>query len=385
MERMAKSPGTERGQALIIMVFVLVGLLVAVGLAIDGGTVFLERRRMQNAADAASLAGARRLSKAICDDELAGDADYAINLAVIDYAVRNGVEDASGVAAQYMKFAGGIVVPFDPPVTVGNGAVPGGAAGVAVTSAISRETYFVTLVGQSTTGAAAPATAVTGPPELMGGLRPFGVPEGVVPAVGEDGCFTLNFKNCEDDKPDDCWIIDDDGDVIGQHRNWLNLSHIWNQTEKDDGFPRASGTSANADILKTWMADGWDGTLYADCFWGGGCRTGDYIHSTPGTDSSVVGLTPIDTPFPIPLFDIVPHYSQIPSPKAGHVPQGSDYYYHVVGFATVTVRAEDINQGAGTIRACVEQVITGLGEPSPNAGFGHDVCRDYTMVVALWD
>ena len=64
---------------------------------------------------------------------------------------------------------------------------------------------------------------------------------------------------------------------------------------------------------------------------------------------------------------------------------GSDYYYHVVGFATVTVKAGDAQQGAGTIRACVEQVITGLGEPSPNAGFGHDVCRDYTMIVALWE
>ncbi len=48
----------ERGQALIIIVFSIIGLIGAVALAVDGGNVYAERRRAQSAADAAALAGA---------------------------------------------------------------------------------------------------------------------------------------------------------------------------------------------------------------------------------------------------------------------------------------------------------------------------------------
>ena len=65
----------ERGQALVVMVFAIIALLVVIGLALDGGTVFLERRRMQNSSDAAALAGTRLLAKAICGD---GASDAAI-------------------------------------------------------------------------------------------------------------------------------------------------------------------------------------------------------------------------------------------------------------------------------------------------------------------
>jgi hypothetical protein len=50
--------GTERGQALIIIVFAIVGLIGITALAVDGGNAFLDRREAQNAADTAALAGA---------------------------------------------------------------------------------------------------------------------------------------------------------------------------------------------------------------------------------------------------------------------------------------------------------------------------------------
>jgi len=49
---------SERGQALIIVVFAMVGLIGMVGLAVDGGLAFSDRRQAQNAADTAALAGA---------------------------------------------------------------------------------------------------------------------------------------------------------------------------------------------------------------------------------------------------------------------------------------------------------------------------------------
>ncbi|MEW6569318.1 MAG: pilus assembly protein TadG-related protein [Chloroflexota bacterium] len=49
---------TERGQAIVLLALGFVILLASTGLAIDGGMVYTERRRAQNAADAAAMAGA---------------------------------------------------------------------------------------------------------------------------------------------------------------------------------------------------------------------------------------------------------------------------------------------------------------------------------------
>ena len=48
----------ERGQALIVIALALVGLAGIAGLVIDGGNIFLDRRKAQNAADSAALASA---------------------------------------------------------------------------------------------------------------------------------------------------------------------------------------------------------------------------------------------------------------------------------------------------------------------------------------
>ncbi len=53
----------EHGQTMIQLALALIVLLGFVALAIDLGSGYLERRRMQNAADAGALAGAY----AICD------------------------------------------------------------------------------------------------------------------------------------------------------------------------------------------------------------------------------------------------------------------------------------------------------------------------------
>lgn len=57
-----KTHRSENGQAIVLLVFAIIGLLAFTALAIDGGMVYSDRRIAQNAADAASLAAAGHAS-----------------------------------------------------------------------------------------------------------------------------------------------------------------------------------------------------------------------------------------------------------------------------------------------------------------------------------
>src|SRR5438270_11341097 len=52
----------ESGQTLVIIALSMTAMLGIAGLVIDGGTAFVYRRAMQNAADAAAIAGTRVLA-----------------------------------------------------------------------------------------------------------------------------------------------------------------------------------------------------------------------------------------------------------------------------------------------------------------------------------
>ncbi len=380
----------EKGQTLVIFVFAIVGLLAMVGLAVDGGTVFLERRRMQNAADAAALAGTRELAELMCDESVSAEhGDQRILAEVRNYAQKNGVADpASNAVAEYMRFDGDDVVPFSPGVLVGNSlsggqGIPDGAAGISATMKIERSTHLVRLIGIPTAGATAPAIAVTGPLAAGGGLRPFGVPielvEDLDPDDPDNNTFSISFKN---DGGEIIWAGN-----IAQHRGWMNLGYVWNQGENDT-FGRAVDDSTDANQLKEWMENGWQGTLYADCLWAAPteCGWGDYVHAKPGTNSSAICKAPgYPVEIIIPVYDYIPDCPEepIPDPKPGCPTQGGGYCYHIVGFAGT--RITGCSQGGGEIEAELARLIMGQGVPSPNDGYGHGVCeRTALTTVTLW-
>jgi hypothetical protein len=369
--------GHERGQTVVMIALALVALIAMLGLAIDGGTVYLERRRMQNAADGAALAGARRLSQAICTtNPNPATTDAEIYNVVQDFVARNGGTDAQ-FEAHYVGFAGNRVVEYNPPVLVGGGTIPQYASGIVVTTTITQPTYFLGLVGASTGRASASATAVTGPPLLVsGGLRPFGVPAPVVAQLNPGDWLTVDFDN---NGGTIRWVSGE-----AQHRGWMNLGYVWNQRENPN-WPRARDQNTGASDLKRWMQDGWNGTLYADCAWSAGCQTGDYIHAKPGADASTVCAAPLNTVFYVPVYDEVPYcQTQIPAPKPACPTQGGGYCYHIVGFAAIKITA--CSQGQKEIAATLVEYISGEGVPSPNAGFGpgSNACASHVMVVSLW-
>ena len=64
----------ERGQVLVIFVLSLTAIFAAAGLAIDIGRLYMERRFLENAADAAALAAANSLIRGNTDADARSDA-----------------------------------------------------------------------------------------------------------------------------------------------------------------------------------------------------------------------------------------------------------------------------------------------------------------------
>jgi Flp pilus assembly protein TadG len=127
----------ESGQILLIAALSQIVFLVVVGFAVDYGFWLLERQKLQNAVDAASLAGAR----ALVDGATPGVT--AARATTLDYLDRHGYRtDAdTTVAVTFPIGAGGMI------------------ESVAVAVERTRETYFVRLVGVEEVEVDARATA----------------------------------------------------------------------------------------------------------------------------------------------------------------------------------------------------------------------------------
>ena len=124
---------TERGQALILIVFAMVALIGITGLAVDGGNAYAERRRAQNAADTTAIDAA--LGK-IRNGNL-----YNEGLA---RAASNGYTDGDpGVASTNADIN---VEIYNPPT---NGAYAGQSEYVQVVITATIPTYFGRIVGIS--------------------------------------------------------------------------------------------------------------------------------------------------------------------------------------------------------------------------------------------
>lgn len=79
----------SRGQNLVLVALAMAAMMAMLALVIDGGVIFTQRRRMQNAADAAAMAAVRQLAL--------GGSEADMYQAIQEYAVtRNGADTAEG-------------------------------------------------------------------------------------------------------------------------------------------------------------------------------------------------------------------------------------------------------------------------------------------------
>jgi hypothetical protein len=184
-------PSRERGQMIVIVALGLTTLIAMAGLVIDGGMALANRRQVQNAADAAALAGTRVLGldlkwravntgnpspppapfvdvdAAVCDainNALAYNTNSGQTIPSLD--CYTGTDNA-----QYVKF--NVDKTIEDVGRVGEG-VPTDAQGVKVIGTGTSNTFLMGVVGISTIDVSANATALAGPGEPpLGQLMPF--------------------------------------------------------------------------------------------------------------------------------------------------------------------------------------------------------------------
>lgn len=160
----------ERGQVMILAALMMTVLLGFLALVIDLGNGFAQRRFMQNASDAAAVAGARVLAL----NWGSGTSDAAVLNAINTYLAANGEAEtvtgdplgpANRSRAWYttldgtrIREVGGLGVP---PVPVGSSPV---FAGVEIEAGRQFDTYFARVMGIDTMNARAAATGMYGVP-----------------------------------------------------------------------------------------------------------------------------------------------------------------------------------------------------------------------------
>jgi hypothetical protein len=177
-------PHGERGQILILFAGGLIALLLIVGLVVDGGTAFVNRRDGQNEADLAALAGTKKLAdtwrQASSPGVYSGGNAYqviATSLAANDCA-------PGGICTWTARYVGpraGAVFQDLGPVLVGDTSIPGSsggskAIGIKVDVTRTPRTFFLGVIGQPTWIVGTTATAITG--------RPTGAPGGQLLPIG---------------------------------------------------------------------------------------------------------------------------------------------------------------------------------------------------------
>lgn len=162
----------ERGQILVIVAGGLLVFIGFVGLVIDTGVGFRERRNDQNASDLSAMAGTKVIADHYLDGGRTGSEVYA---AVNSSLLANGciVADGCSWTAKYVKpdqnVLGGEIQLVD--VTTGS-AIPADAQGVRVDTASSPATFFMGVFGIDEINVKADATAMT---SSLFGEAPAGV------------------------------------------------------------------------------------------------------------------------------------------------------------------------------------------------------------------
>jgi len=249
----------ERGQTLVLVAITLLVLVLVTGLAVDGGECYAARRRMQNAADAAALAGAR----AMCFD---GAGPLSIRDIASSYARQNGADaDAEAVVVKILD---------------GDGNETEDGNIIYVRAGHTVETRFARAAGIGQITVSAEAAAACGESGGGCGIFPLAFEKDAWENIPGGGYFYIWDDDSAPQWTDNiCDCCECEGEVFGGphigpgHRGWLRLRWV------PEPFPSSPCEgNCGASALGCWIANDYPGQISA----------GDCIPGNPGVKASVL-------------------------------------------------------------------------------------------------
>lgn len=298
----------ESGQSIIIIAASVVILLALVALVVDVGNAYAHRRMVQNACDAAALAGARKLADR-------GLGEPVLEILVLNeietYAERNGL-DRKVVQAWFINRNGERLETVDPWL----GPAPGDAEGVEVAGDLPFTTYFAHMLGfaEMTASTTAKAWVLYGP--CSG--------DGLFPVTVSTDVFTETTGSPKIGHTYTIWDHDD-SNAPG---NWGFL--YWTDGDGTNRCPDGCPQGPQVSVL---------GPNILDNSRSGGWQVGDWVHGDPGVNMNPLldELTPYVIGDPWPEV-IIPLYDQISG-------TGNNVLYHISGFAGFRLRCVFSSKG----------------------------------------
>jgi hypothetical protein len=281
---------SQRGQILAIFAGGLIVLLIAVGLVIDGGMAFFQRRAAQNQSDLASMAG----TKVIADHYIKGGrTGTEVHDAIVASLAANGCAPSSPTpctwTAEYVRPNGTSELDLGP--VVDSGAIASGAQGVRVDVARLPRTFFLSLIDRPTWDVRTTATALTAAVDVLPPAQVLPIaanppgsydPNGVYQfSVGKDGPGNFGWLS---------WTGSNDAPTLGNSICTPDNTEItfpaW-----VDGDPGATNANVVRDCVQYWIDT--QATVLIP-IWGPGCSGDPDSDGVEGQGNSfefcVVGL-----------------------------------------------------------------------------------------------
>jgi Flp pilus assembly protein TadG len=185
------APQRQSAQVVVLFALALIAMLAMVGVAVDGGNLYLQRRTGQNAADAAALAGTRALQQATISPA------STISAEICKYVLANAFGVTPSATAYFVNTSaaslGAITLPAGCSGSSSN-VIPNGVSGVHVDVTIGPyNTYLAGIVGVRQLSAQASATAQVGVLSIPGpDLTPLA---GCGPDMLTNGLSPIPFVN----------------------------------------------------------------------------------------------------------------------------------------------------------------------------------------------
>lgn len=292
------------GQAMIIIVLSLFVLMAVVGLAIDGGSNYQQRRKAQNAADASAMAGTRKMLTLYEDMTENYDSDVngssskedTIRAEINNIAAANGiVTTTSDLMAYFVNDQKQVVTAPSgdgcgtaSPCQVGsNNMVPWtlGAKGIYVTTRSETPAFFMAVLGFNKVSANASATAFMGVAintQQNIGLMPIG--------------FFTETERLQQLQPGRIYNLISGSTKRGSG-NW--------------GYVDFNGSGNPAPVVDAWIACGFNPSLSTNAQWNEWCTSQGYGDSDHATEYRAKGMSqywtgsgePLSGPYYEPRFD----------------------------------------------------------------------------------